>query len=476
MKRIACRTGWIVLALLTAPSASAQLFVDGFDPPFIEAQFPLVGGIYQLPAGPATNQLEWLIGELAVGETTTTAEVNAHFDSAWLSTTSVPQTQAFIQAVRTSYPNAKIVDVVGVTPVQVTAVIGSPDGDPPYGYLQFGTRYTSGSRIVQFGVSGYGGTVQYPVDQTLTLGQAADKFATLSPSASLLVGRIDTAGQCTTLQDRNATIARATASIFKIWVLGGLGEAIVDGEVAATDLLPMVASEIAPGGTINSEPLGTPFPVGDLARLMIGISDNTATDLLHQRVGRERLNQLVPAWGVAQPDLLTPFLGISEQFHVFLSFNLPDALSYVNGTQAFKAQFLQERIEPLGPNTGGAFFHTQLLTDGTWRASPHDICKAFARLRRLPQGSEAMKTVDAAMGAQVAQPGVRALWDRAWYKGGSLSSAAGFHVLTHAWMLENAGGDPYVVVALSNDPSGGIDQFAVQSVTGRILELVSQLP
>jgi hypothetical protein len=43
-------------------------------------------------------------------------------------------------------------------------------------------------------------------------------------------------------------------------------------------------------------------------------------------------------------------------------------------------------------------------------------------------------------------------------------------------MLENAGEDPYVVVALSNDPSGGIDQFAVQSVTGRILELVSQLP
>jgi hypothetical protein len=465
---------WIVLG--SCPPVHAQLFVDGFDPPSIEPLFPQTAGIYQLPPGPTADQLQWLIGELATGETTTVAEVNAHFDPAWLSQIDVAQTQAFIQSLRSSYPDAVITDVVALTPVRATLVIDSPASSPPSGFMSFGTRYTNGGLIVQFGVSTYGGSVQYPEDQSLSLTQAADKFVTLSPSPSLLVGRINGSDQCTALQDRNANTPRATASVFKIWVLGGLAEAIVDGSIASTDIVPMVASEIAPGGTINSEPLDTPFPVDDLARLMMGISDNTATDLLHESVGRDRLDALVPAWGVAQPDLLTPFLGISEQFHVFYSFDLTDALSYVNGTQPFKYTFLHDRIEPLGPNTGGPFFHTQLLTDGTWRASPYDVCRAFAKLRRLPQGSEALHTVDRALGAGVAQPDVRAKWDRVWYKGGSLASGAGNHVLTHAWMLENAGDDPYVVVALSNNPAGGIDPFQVQSVTGRMLELLSLEP
>lgn len=465
-----------LLALGICPSVHGQLYVDGFDPPSIEPLFPQAAGSYQLPSGPTADQLQWLMGELAAGETTTVAEVNAHFDPAWLSQNNVAQTQAFIQTVRTAYPNAVITDVMALTPVRATVLIDSPGSGPPSGFMPFGTRYTNGGLIVQFGVSTYGGSVQYPEDQALSLAQAADKFATLSPSPSLLVGRINAAGQCTALQDRSANTPRATASVFKIWVLGGLGEAIVDGSVASTDILPMVASEIAPGGTINSEPLNTPFPIADLARLMMGISDNTATDLLHERVGRDRLDALVPAWGVAQPDLLVPFLGISEQFHVFRSFNLSDALSYVNGTQPFKYMFLHDRIEPLGPNTGGPFFHTQLLTDGTWRASPYDICRAFAKLRRLPQGSEALKTVDEALGAGVAQPDVRSRWDRVWYKGGNLASGAGDHVLTHAWMLENAGEDPYVVIALSNNPSGGIDTYKIQSITGRMLELLAAIP
>ncbi|MEO8011014.1 MAG: hypothetical protein ABI650_05165 [Dokdonella sp.] len=95
----------------------------------------------------------------------------------------------------------------------------------------------------------------------------------------------------------------------------------------------------------------------------------------------------------------------------------------------------------------------------------------------MPQGSEALLAVDAALGSAAAQPEVRARWNRVWYQGGSLASgASGLHVLTHAWMHENAGEDPCVVVALSNSAGGDIDPCLVQSVAGRLLELVSQLP
>lgn len=472
MKRLS-----VVLVVLCASAVQARpLFVDSFDPPSIAPQFPLVGGQFELPSGPSSARLQWLIGELAAAESTTIEEVNANFDASWLAVNSVAQTQAMIQTARGNYPNAVITDVVGVTPVRATVVVDSPGSPPPSGYLSIGARYSGTQRITQFTIPAYGGSVQYPVDQTLTMAQAADKFTTLSSSAALLVGRIGSNGQCSAIADRNANAPRATASIFKIWVLGGLSRAIVNGTASSAELVPMVASEIAQGGLINVEPIGTPFPLFDLAVLMMGNSDNTATDLVHERVGRALIDDVVDAFGVTQADLLKPLLGISEQFHLFRSFPLAESLTYVNGTQAFRNQFLQERIIPLGPNDGGAYLHTQLLTDGSWRASPYDICRAFANLRRLPQGSEALITVDAALGAGVAQPDVRARWDRVWYKGGSLSSGAGLHVLTHAWMLENAGEDPYVVIALSNSAGAGIDPFFVQSVAGRLLYLVSQLP
>jgi hypothetical protein len=464
------------LLVIASPAVRAQTFADDFESA-IAPQFPLVNGTFQLPPSPVTTQLNWLLGELQAGATTTADEVTAHFDTAWLASINVAQTIAFIDSVRTSYPNARITDLIGHTPTRMVAVIDSPGSAPPSGFFQFGTRYAGAGLIVQFGVSSFGGSVQFPVDTTLTLDQAADKFVTLSTAPALLVGRVNANGTCTSIESRNAATLRATGSVFKMWVLGGTARAVADGTLSSSTPVPLVASEFAQGGTLNVEPLNTPFPVRDLATLMMGISDNTATDLLHERVGRPLIDQVIGDYGVADPNVLRPLLGISEQFHLFRSFDLATSNSYVNGTESFQQQFLTNQIIPLGPNLGtGAFFHTSLLTDGSWRATPLDICAAFAALRRVPGGSEAFKMVDRAMGAQAAQPNVRGAWDRVWYKGGSLASGAGFHVLVNAWFLEDAGRDPYVVIAMGNSVAGNIDQFNVQSVNSRILELVAALP
>jgi hypothetical protein len=466
------RLATLFAGLATCAVAQAdRLYADGFEIAAIDPLFPLVDGHYDLGAGPAATQLEWILSELASGETTTPAEISAHFDPAW--TVPVAETQAFFQTLRTTFADARVTDVVAVTPVQVTVVIDTPGSGAPSGYLNLNVRYSGAQGIVQFGVSNFNGQLQYPEDQALDLAQAVAKFHTLSGTPALLVGRIGTDGQCSQVADDAAGELRATASIFKIWVLGGVARTVAQGLLAPEDPIPLVASELAPGGTINSEPLGTPFPVADLATLMIGISDNTATDLLHEEVGRERIGQFVDG-SVADPTVLRPLLGISEQFHVFRSFPLDVALAYVDGTEAYQQQFLEQEIEPLGPLVHYPYFHVQLLTHGTWRASPLDVCAAFARMRRLPQGSDAIAMADRALGAGAAQPGVRGAWDRVWYKGGSLASGAGLHVLTHAWMLEERGSDPWVVVAMSNSDGGGIDQYKVQSITSRILQLVAE--
>ena len=42
--------------------------------------------------------------------------------------------------------------------------------------------------------------------------------------------------------------------------------------------------------------------------------------------------------------------------------------------------------------------------------------------------------------------------------------------------LQDTGEDPYVVIAMANSDAGGIDQYKVQSVTGRMLQLLAQKP
>jgi hypothetical protein len=463
-----------LLLLACASAASAdRLFADGYEVPVLAPLFPRSGATFALPPGPTADQIAWFMSELASGETTTPEEVAAHFDPSW--PVSVGDTINFLAAVRASYPDAVITDVIGLTPIRATLVIDTPGSGEPSGFVVFGTTY-GGGRIVQLGVSGFSGSVQYLEDRSLDMQQAADKFETLSPSPALLVGRIGRDGHCTAIVDRHADELRATASIFKLWVLGGAASGIADGAFDESTPITLDASAVVPGSDYGSEPLGTVAPLLDIATLMIGISDNTATDLTHHFVGRPRIDAFIDRSGVAEPTVLKPLLDITEQFQLFQSFPLDVALTYVNGTEAFQQQFIDEQIDPLGPLPGGSYNNVELFTSGSWRASPDDICEVFARHLRLPQGSDAADLVNRALGAQAAQPGVRNAWDRVWYKGGNLASAAGDHVLTHAWLLQDSGEDPFVVVAMSNNPDGGIDEYKVQSITSRILELTAQLP
>lgn len=472
---------WLMgICLLVCIPASAQIldedtvFLSSFEGETIPPLFPRAGGEFQLPSNPTTDQLAWLLSELDAGENTTTAEVQAHFVPGFDPVT----IRDFINDVlRVSYPNATIIDVIGVTPVMLTAVIDGDSGPASSGFLQFGAEFT-GTQLINFiQVSDFFGSVQFPDDMNLTLEQAVDEFQTLGTENSLFAGFINDAGQCEAIIERDSTTLRALGSVFKMWVLGGVASDIEGSLINRGDNVTLVAAERAAGGTINNVPLGTNFSVQEMATLMMAISDNTATDHLHELVGRDLIGNIVQLYGVNDPDILLPFLNISEQFHVFTRFDLPTANSYVNGTEMFQEQFLMNSIEPEGPSfpVNFPFFHDSLLTDGSWRASAVDICQTLAGLRETGAANDAFTLVNEAMGSQSAQPGIRNVWDRVWYKGGSLESGAtGLHVLANAWLLENSGEfPPFVVVALANNPAGGIDIFQVQSLTSRIVELMA---
>jgi beta-lactamase class A len=441
----------------------------------IAAAFPRTNGIYQLPDYPSTRQLTWVLAQLAAGSTSLT-DINARFTPQALASTSAANWQTLLQQMRTTSPNAVVVDLVALTPVAVTALIGTP-GSPNTGrYLQLTTRYAGSGLINSMSAATFAlnGSVQFAADSTLTMAQAADKFLTLSPSGSILVARVNNR-QCTAIEQRNATTPRATGSIFKNWVLGATAQALQDGAISPTATVPLVAANTVRGSLLAAEPVGTVFPLADMATLMMGNSDNSATDHLMQLLGRSRTEAQLLRSNHANAALMTPFLTVNEQFNLFSGVTQAAAEAYTNGTEAFQRNYADTVLAPLGPVTGSGF-NTSVIITGSWQSSAMDVCAAYAGMRRFADGSEALKLIDRALSSGVAQPFVRNEWERVWYKGGSLvSGAIGNMVYAHSWLLESEARGTYVVVALANNQAGGIDEFQMQSVTGRILQLVRGL-
>nr|WP_315476675.1 serine hydrolase [uncultured Undibacterium sp.] len=460
--------------LTIAPTSYALTITDPARSGPIPAAFPRVAGVFQLPSYPSTKQLNWVLAQLATS-TTSVQDINTRFTPQALAATSAGQWQALLQTMRTSSPGAVVIDLVAATPISITALIGTP-GNPATGrYLQLTTSYAGGGLISALSAAPFNlnGSVQYAADQSLTLTQAADKFVTLAPASSVLVARVNNQ-RCTPVEARNASVPRATASIFKLWVLGALGQAMQEGVISSTAVLPLSAAETVRGSLLSGEPVGTPFVLQDMATLMIGNSDNTATDHIHQLVGRTRLESALTRFNNSNPALMTPFLSVNEQFSLFSSVSLTAAEAYANGTEAFQRSYVDTVLEPMGPVAGNQQ-HRSVFINGSWQASALDVCSVYAGMRRYSDQSPALRLIDRALSSQAAQPFVRGEWERVWYKGGSLEGTTGLLTLTHSWLVESDSRGTYVVVAMANNQAGGIDQFQVQSVTSRILQLVKAL-
>jgi beta-lactamase class A len=90
------------------------------------------------------------------------------------------------------------------------------------------------------------------------------------------------------------------ASVFKIPVLIELLIQAEEGRLSLGETLRLTEELKAPGSGVLKELASAPFlSLADLAMLMIIISDNTATDILVDRVGLEAINRRLASWGFA---------------------------------------------------------------------------------------------------------------------------------------------------------------------------------
>ena len=92
-----------------------------------------------------------------------------------------------------------------------------------------------------------------------------------------------------------------TASVFKVPVIVEFFRQLEAGEVALGEKKVLTEADKVPGSGILkelSEGLGLTY--GDLLRLMMILSDNTATDLVVERVGKDRVNGTLRSLGLEE--------------------------------------------------------------------------------------------------------------------------------------------------------------------------------
>lgn len=108
--------------------------------------------------------------------------------------------------------------------------------------------------------------------------------------------------------DINGTRTFAAASMIKVPVLVAFFQDVDAGKIALSEKLTMrkdlIASE---AGSMQYQPVGTKFSALETATQMIVVSDNTATNMLIDRLGGiENLNERFRAWGLTNTEINNP--------------------------------------------------------------------------------------------------------------------------------------------------------------------------
>jgi beta-lactamase class A len=106
----------------------------------------------------------------------------------------------------------------------------------------------------------------------------------------------------------NANQVLPAASTIKIPLLIALFQQIDRGQIKLDEQLTLQPAMVAEGsGDLAKSPLGSKFSVAEIATKMITISDNTAANMLIDRLGgQEKLNLQFRSWGLLNTTLKAP--------------------------------------------------------------------------------------------------------------------------------------------------------------------------
>ena len=394
------------------------------------------------PETAAGAQLRWLLAataHLPVSD----GQVRAHFDAAFLAEDDAAVLNQSLQAV-----TGAEVRSIQVSELNTVVAIVSARAAPP---TEVWLTVDSQGLISELRIS--------PATTGPTPATWADVDAALrsvAPQVRLLVADVSN-GSCRTVHSIDPGTAAPIGAAFKLYVLAALGHAVASGTVRWNQPLTVTAQlKSLPAGELQNEPDGTQVSVLDAAAAMTSLSDNTATDMLINLMGRSAVEDALTTTGMANPALDRPLLTTREIFVLKLRQWPALAERYISANEPSRRTLLASTVDraPLpAVAAAGSWIAPRDINSLEYFASASDICRAYASLAALaarpglsPIG-QVLSLNDDSLALDPAQ------WKTTWFKGGSEPG-----VLTMAYLATTRTGHSYVVTVLAEDPSQPINE------------------
>ena len=299
--------------------------------------------------------------------------------------------------------------------------------------------------------------------QTPTITSWDDLDATLRKTGarySWQVAKVDD-GRCDPVAGTNTAQSLPLASIFKLYVLYAVAEAVKAGTVSWDDQLTVTDKGLAVGSGMELR-AGAQISVRTAAEKMIATSDNMATDMLIAKVGTQAVEHALAAAGHHDPATMTPFPTMYELFSI--AWGQPDLRGqWKQATPQVRTELLQEaNSRPYQPDPTRA--HSPASGFGAeWYGSAEDICRVHAALQVGAVGKAApVKQILAAVPGLDLDPHE---WPYIAAKAGGLPGD-----LTFSWYAVDKTGQPWAVSFQLNWP-----RDHGPSATGWMLQIAKQV-
>lgn len=268
-----------------------------------------------------------------------------------------------------------------------------------------------------------------------------------------------TSGECVATHSVAPDEQAPLGSVFKLYVLAALVDAVEAGSIAWGDPVEIrdELDSIPSGITQDDEP-GTELSVRELAERMISISDNTATDHLMDLVGQDAVIAAMAAYGHSDPARNDPFMTTREFTIVkFGGFAEEWIAADGPGRKAILDEVADRDLPPVFSIT--SVIDPISVNEVEWFASPTDLCRLAVALSADEDALEIMRI----------NPGIAddGRWASIAFKGGSEPG-----VLASLWFVTDDDGRSFVVAMSLSNEDRLIDEAAGLGTMGAIRDLV----
>jgi beta-lactamase class A len=269
----------------------------------------------------------------------------------------------------------------------------------------------------------------------------------IAPRVSMLIAEISH-GELAPLVSLTPGRTLGVGSTFKLYVLGELVRQIDAGIAGWSEELPIRDDlRSLPNGDMRLEPAGARFPLTHYAEQMIAASDNTATDHLIQRLGRENVEAMFADFGQTIPERNMPLLLTREWFAIKLRMS-PDAVAdFLNEPVDGRRAFLETNVDPLAASLteDEVWLEPRYIEQIEWFASAGDLARAMLRLHTLALRPGSARIHDL-LSSNPGIPFDARTWAYVGYKGGYETG-----VKSDVWLLQRGDGRWFTIAVIIND-------------------------